>query len=354
MPAAADFTALLLQLGKIFYFIVLPMLLLAGVGFLIQRALGLDMATLTRLNFYFVTPPLIFCAVVQSRLTGGEILDVVLFGLATLALNFLLAVAAARIRRVAPDRRAVFLMTVLFNNSGNYALPLQDLAFRAPHAPGPAEAGGAAEQETASAQAQSLQIFAMLVQNVVTFTLGLLLVTGKEGQGRREALREALRTTLKFPPVYALAASLIVLQLVRWHGADGPPPAVRPFWDALTYMRQGYLAVALCTLGAQLALVRRGKEKYPVTLSVMLRLVGGPLLALLAIHLLDLRGFTAQVMLIASCTPTAINTALLCAQFQNHPDYAARAVFWSTLVSPLTVTLTVWLAQGDFLARLAR
>lgn len=45
------FIDMLGQLGSIFYFIVLPILLLVAGGFLLQRRMGMDMATLTRLNF---------------------------------------------------------------------------------------------------------------------------------------------------------------------------------------------------------------------------------------------------------------------------------------------------------------
>ena len=43
---------------------------------------------------------------------------------------------------------------------------------------------------------------------------------------------------------------------------------------------------------------------------------------------------------------------LMCLEFDNHPDYAAKAVFYSTLLSPITVTLTIFFAQGGFLPAL--
>ena len=59
--------------------------------------------------------------------------------------------------------------------------------------------------------------------------------------------------------------------------------------------------------------------------------------------------FLAQMLLISTATPTAINVMLLCLQFDNHPDYAARTVFYTTLLSPLTVTLVIFLAKSGFL-----
>jgi predicted permease len=57
----------------------------------------------------------------------------------------------------------------------------------------------------------------------------------------------------------------------------------------------------------------------------------------------------AQLMLIASSTPTAVNCMLLCLEFDNHPEFAARAVFTSTMASPITVTLVIFVAQSGWL-----
>ncbi len=60
--AGASISELPAQLAQIFYTIMLPILLLAGIGWGIQRKLGLDMATLRRLNFYFIMPALVYGA----------------------------------------------------------------------------------------------------------------------------------------------------------------------------------------------------------------------------------------------------------------------------------------------------
>ncbi|MCK4276745.1 MAG: AEC family transporter, partial [Phycisphaerae bacterium] len=121
-----------------------------------------------------------------------------------------------------------------------------------------------------------------------------------------------------------------------------------PFWRVVVFIRGAFVPVALCTLGAQLGLLGRTANKYPVTVSVLLRLLVAPMIGLCVIYALGLRGLMAQVMLVASCTPTSVNSMLLCLEFDNHPDYAARAVFYSTLFSPITVTLVIFLAQSGF------
>jgi len=339
LPATALVAApdLLLQLGRIFYFIVLPMLLLAGIGYLIQRKVGLDMPTLTRLNFHFVVPGIIYASVVSAHLTPADAGQVVGFCVLLLALMGALTYAVALVRKVPRDVRNGMLMSAMFNNSGNYGLPLQDLAFRA---------------EGLSATATGLQTFYMIVQNVGNFTLGVLLAAG--GRKDRHWKRNLLHI-VRFPPMYALAAALATLQIRAWLGeAAGPAAkALTPSWTVIEYVRNAFVAVALCTLGAQLAAMRRNAATCPVKTSVFLRLLVGPALGLALVVALGLEGLVGQVLLIGSSTPTAVNVLLLSMEFDNHPEFAARAVLYSTLLSPVTLTLTIFLAQGGLLSQLA-
>ncbi len=329
------------EFGRIFYFVLLPILLLAGIGFVLQRKLGLEMRTLVRLNFYFVVPPLIYVSLVTSLTPGqgrpavtfAKAMTVVGFSIAMLACLAALTYVVAVIRRVPREYRRAMLMTTMFYNSGNYGLPLQELAFRS---------------SGLSAPARGLQIFVVLVQNFSNFTIGILLAAG----GRKDRhWKQNLLHVVKFPPIYALAAALITIQVRNWLGGDTPgvDRVIEPFWAAIVYVKEAFFAIALATLGAQLAVVSKNRARYPVTLSVILRLLVAPAIGLGLIYLFGLKGLLAQVLLIGTATPTAVNCMLLCLEFDNHPDYAARAVFHSTLLSPLTVTLVVFLAQGNFL-----
>lgn len=322
----------------ILYFLVLPVLLLAAAGYVIQKTLTLDMPTLARLNLHLVVPALIFFSVVNARITGAQVATVVLFSLCLMAAMSALALGSGKLFGVPRDMRSALLLTAVFFNAGNFGLPLQDLAFRA---------FGLSEE------AMAIQAFIVIVQNVATFTLGVFVAAA----GRREShWRGNLLAMAKFPPIYALLLGLAALQARRWLGAAAPDVAhaLDPFWQAVVYAKNALIAVALVTLGAQLALVKfRGGARRPVVLGVMLRLLAGPAAALALIYLFGIHGFLAQVLLIGSAAPTAVNALLLCLQFENHPEIVAKTVFFTTVLSPLTVTLVILLAQGGWLTRFA-
>jgi hypothetical protein len=313
------------------------MLLRIGVGYFLQRRFGLDMPTLVRLNFWLIVPAMIYCSVVESPLGADRIGQVAAFHLALMAMLGGASWGLGALRGVPRDQRRTLLMGTIFYNSGNYGLPLQDLAYR--------HVGRGAE-------AASLQVFVMVIQNLVSFTVGILLISGHG----RAAWRRNVAHVVRFPPLYAIAAGLLTVAIRHGLG-DGAPTmaqALAPFWDALKHVQVAFVAVALVTLGAQLALVAHDPERrYPVSLSVMIRLLLAPALGLLLIYLFGLRGFMAQVMLISTGMPTAVNAMLLCMEFDAHPNFIARTVFYSTLISPITVTLTIFLAQSGLLDRLA-
>jgi predicted permease len=335
--SAAALSGLPLQLWQIFYFVVLPMLLLASLGYLIQRRLGLDAATLSRLNFYFVIPAVVYFSVVTSRLGAGEVALIVLFHVLLMACLAAVTVVAALVSGVERGQQNALVMTSIFYNSGNYGLPLQDLAFRG---------------RGLSAEAMLAQALAMIVQNVACFTVGVVLAAGgcKDRHWKQNLLH-----IVRLPPLYALAAALLTVQARSWLGdhAGSVGDALAPFWEVVVYVRNAFIAVAVCTLGAELARVRQDGVNHPIRLSVVLRLLISPVIGLGLIWLLGIKGFLAQVLLISATPPTSVNCMLLCMEFRNHPDFAARTVLYSTLLSPITVTLVIFLAQGDFLPAFA-
>lgn len=321
----------LLELGHIAWFIVLPVLVLIALGYALQKYFGMDMKTLVRLNFYVVVPAVIYVKVVTTQLTGSDVLYIMGFHLLCMACWAVITLLVAQLRGIPKDQRRAMIMGSIFCNSGNFGLPVQEMAFRA---------------RGYGDQALAMQVFVMLTQNVTTFTIGILLAAGTFT--RKQAMQN-VKHILRFPPIYALAAALLTILI----GKHYPAPSANlsyyltPIWQALNYMANGFVVVALVSTGAQLALVKFGHKKYPVKWTLFLRLIIGPVVGLLLIYLLgwEGRGMYAQVLLIGCASPVSVNCVLMCIEFDNHPDYIAQSVFYSTILSPITVTSTILLAQ---------
>ena len=83
----------------------------------------------------------------------------------------------------------------------------------------------------------------------------------------------------------------------------------------------------------------------PLCATLFLRLCIGPLLGLAFVLLLGFKGDLAQALVVSTSFPTAVNSALLAMEYDNEPDFAASVVFYSTLVSAVTVSVVIYLVK---------
>jgi predicted permease len=115
------------------------------------------------------------------------------------------------------------------------------------------------------------------------------------------------------------------------------------------YLADGLVPIALVTLGAQLASNPRWPRWKPIGLVLILRLLLSPLqmAALLFLlhktgyHQVDLWPWPAELLILTASVPTAVNTLLLTLEIGGDAELAADCVFWTTIVSCLTIT--AWL-----------
>jgi predicted permease len=108
---------------------LLPILLISGAGFLLGKFVHVEPRPLGRVIFYILIPVLIFNLLTESQLSFERI--GVMMGYAV-AVNFLMAGLAYLIgRALYLDRISltVVVLTTLFANAGNYGLPLVAFAF---------------------------------------------------------------------------------------------------------------------------------------------------------------------------------------------------------------------------------
>ena len=115
------------------------------------------------------------------------------------------------------------------------------------------------------------------------------------------------------------------------------------------YIADALVAVALVTLGAQVANLRLNRFNPHVAASLVVRLLVGPAIAFGLIALFRLDGVFAYALLISSCMPTSVNSSIIAQVYNNEPEFAAETVFMSTLASALTVSLVIYLGQLAFL-----
>ncbi len=113
-------------------------------------------------------------------------------------------------------------------------------------------------------------------------------------------------------------------------------------------LSDGFGSIALLLLGAQLSKIKFKFFHRVITISLIGRLLVGPMVSLAVIYILNIDGIIAQSLLIASSFPTSRNASTIAMEYQVEPELHAQIVLFSTLFSMLTVTGVIYLSYVLF------
>ncbi|MGC4047149.1 MAG: AEC family transporter [Armatimonas sp.] len=309
----------LLLAASLFYKIIAPMLLVISIGALAQRARPLDIATLSFLQVRVLLPAFLFVRLFESTLSGRQIATVAFTSLLIQLLLGVVVYLAGRLRRVSPSTLSATLLAATVFNAGNFGIPVAERAF--------GKVGGA------------VQACIVLAANLSLWAVGYAL-SAAIGGGKAGDAWDAIKTYFKLPMFWAMVAALA---LKGFHLVP-PEPLLYPFRG----MADTIVVLAQMTLGAQLMSQWRRPRWHIVLPVAALKLLGLPAMAALVVWALKLWPWPGALIIVAAAGPTAVNTMLLAMEQGNDVELAAECVFWTTLLSAITVTgvLTVVIALG--------
>jgi predicted permease len=291
---------------------VLPIFLVALVGFLLARFLKADVKTLSRVTFNALVPCLVFNLLVTSKISADEFGKMVLFTtclILGIGLIGRLAVLPLRLDRAV---LTAFLIVIMFSNGGNYGLSVSLFAFG----------------QDALARATIYYI----TSTILMYTVGVFLANS----GQR-SLPEAIQGVLKIPALYGVLAAVVVMLA----GATVPPVLMRP----VQLLSNAALPCMIMVLGMQLERTRQIEQPVLVGLATVLSLIITPIWAWALVNGLGLDGAARQAAMIESSMPAAVVTTILAIEYQVAPSFVTNAVFVSTLLSPFSVTILIALLK---------
>lgn len=301
--------------GHIILHNIIPLSIMIGLGAGLYRRFQLDIKTFSKLIFYLFTPVMIFKLLYESELSA-----VILFQIIGFVVSFLLSLYAitemvVRFRGLDGGMKSAMRNSVLFYNSANYAIPLNQLVF------------------ANNPFTMSIQLIVMVFQSVLPHTYGIYAVNA-----HKSTLKDTLRTISRMPVIYAVPLAILLKEL--------HVPIPQPVYEPVTYIANGYTALALLTLGVQLAQMKWQPERLAdIAWSNALRLCGGPVIGFAIVWAMGLHGLMAQALVLSCAVPTSLASVLLAVEFDNEPDFASQAVFASTVLSTVTVTIVIYLIR---------
>jgi predicted permease len=108
---------------------IVPICIMIAVGVTMYRAFQIDIRTLSKLNFYVFSPALVFVKLYESEMSLSILMQVLLFFVIFFSLLFAIIEVIIRIQKLQRGMRIAMRNSVIFYNSANYALPLNQTVF---------------------------------------------------------------------------------------------------------------------------------------------------------------------------------------------------------------------------------
>lgn len=286
---------------------IVPVFIVAGLGYAVRRRFHLDAKTLSTLNIYLFIPALIFANLAESRIPWRLFGQFALASALAVALLAALSTGVARLRGIRGSMHSAFMLCI-FPNLGNFGLPVVKFAFG----------------DKALEFALLILVCGSLMQN----SLGVYFA-----QRSRHGVGKAFLRVFQFPMVYAFLLALL-FQHMHWRL---PASAA----NAVSLTAEAAIPVQLMILGLKVAETRLRLDAN-VLLAASLRLLAGPAVVAIVALVLGLEGLPARVFILQMSGPVAVGMAAFGVQFDVEPGFLANAVSASFLFSLLTVSTVLY------------
>ncbi|MBN1488044.1 MAG: AEC family transporter [Anaerolineae bacterium] len=290
--------------------VILPVFLAAGVAGLVQPYLKLDIQVLSKAAFYLFGPAMTFYALATANITGDELGRLAISQALFTLLLWGLGALAARTLKLQGTTRGAFLVALVMMNAGNYGYPVNLFAF--------------------GEEGLSRAVLYVTINSLFSSNLGIYLVARSH-----IAPKDAVKAVFSVPTIYAAALG-ILFNLTGWTVPE-------PILKTTQILGEGIVPALMVVLGVQLANVIKS-PKDNVNIPALLTLAAGrllisPLIAWSITGFTGLTGLTRDVVIVESAMPSAVMSMVLTTEYDSDPGFAALAVFTTTLISLLTVTL---------------
>ena len=287
---------------------LVPVSFIIAIGIIAGRTLSLERSTLSQLAVYILTPALIASSLYETTLSTDSTFGLILGYLIVSLCVFAIAQTLGKLLKLPSRSQKSLIASSVFANTGNMGLPFAAFAL------------GEAGLERA--------IICLIISSLVIFSTGPGLLQGG-------GWKESIQLTFKLPLIWAILTGL----LLRFFSIQLP----LRLDDGLELLGGAAIPIALIVLGIQLSATPFQLGLYE-GLTAILRLLVAPAIAYGVSRILELDTLDAQVLILQSAMPTAVNTVVLITQFGGDASRAARTVVVSTVLSLATLPLVLWLS----------
>ena len=305
-----DFSENIFALSLVFINVVTPVFILVAVGYYIGPLLKIEARPLSKTAYFVFVPAFVFNIISEANIEAELAVLMLCFTfvvqISVAALGFLVG----KILRQSREITAAFVLIATFGNVGNFGLPLIEFRFG----------------EIARIPAT--------IYFLATIFISFVICVGVASWARSGGMA-AVFSVFKTPALLALVPALI-LNI----SAIGVPTVLSRLSGLLG---QAMIPVMLFTLGIQMAEIAKIKIDFNVFAASSVRLIGGPLLAVILVPLFGLQGIERDAGILQAAMPSAVLASIIAMEYKLIPEFVTTTVLFSTLFSILTLTVILTL-----------
>ena len=290
----------------VFLNVVTPVFILVVIGYFVGPRLNIEARSLSRTAYFVFIPAFVFNIISEAKIDSELALQMLSFILVAQIAVALLGFLVGKALRQSREITAAFVLIATFGNVGNFGLPL--IVFRL---------------------GETARTFAT-VYFVATVFISFVICVGVASWVRSGGVT-AVFSVFKTPALIALIPALV------FNITDVEVPIFLSRLSGL--LGQAMIPVMLITLGVQMGEIPKIKISFNVFAASTVRLIGGPVLALLIVPYFGLEGLERSTGILQAAMPAAVLASIIALEYKLLPEFVTTTVLFSTLYSILTLTV---------------
>ena len=306
----ADFSGNTGALLLVFLNVVTPVFILVAVGYFIGPLLKIEARSLSKIAYFVFVPAFVFNIISEAQIAAELAMMMLGFTLVAQVAVALLGFLVGKALRQSREITAAFVLIATFGNVGNFGLPLIEFRFG----------------EIARIPATIYFLATIFISFVICVG-----VASWARSGGMAAVFSVFKTPALLAVIPALAFNLsgvgVPIFLSRMSGLLG----------------QAMIPVMLVTLGVQMAEIAKIKINFNVFAASTVRLIGGPVLAIILIPFFGLEGIERDTGILQAAMPAAVLASIIALEYKLIPEFVTTTVLFSTLYSIVTLTIILTL-----------
>ncbi|WP_392565930.1 AEC family transporter [Utexia brackfieldae] len=294
-----------------FFIILFPIFCIFIAGFIGQKTLKFDIANLSRMSLYLLSPFLAFKTFYVHTLTSDYFYYIVYVAALCLILVAMVSLWA-KLMGYNQKERCALILSSCFMNNGNYGTPVILVFF--------------------GATGFDLAVIMMVLQQFIMSTIGVYYAAKGSNHLDNMSQKDVLKRVIRMPVAYGAFLG-IIFQLLH-------VPLSKEIILAVSMIGDASVPIIMLILGMQLATIKIKHIDYPkISFALMIRMLISPILAVGLVYFMPISLAYKEVLIVLAAMPCAANTTLLSVQFNTKPELVSSATFISTLVSLITLPI---------------